>query len=177
MTDKEADLVLESFRIIADTREQATPKARRRYKTIGTPIERATLSYGDYCGNIDIRGKPLLDVSARISPACVVERKMGLDELAMCFTRSRDRFQREFERAKSAGSKVYLLVEDATYEDIITHRYRSKFASNAFLGSLLSWSVRYNLTPVFCSSATSGDLIREILMRDMRERLVRDEYG
>ena len=177
MTEKEAETILESFRIIVDTREQETPKAKRRYKAIGVPLERATLSYGDYCGNFDIDGKPLLDLSARISPACVVERKMDLDELAMCFTRGRDRFRKEFERAKDAGAKVYLLVENATYEDIIKHRYRSKFASTAFLGSLLSWSVRYNLTPVFCRAETSGTVIREILLRDMKERLVRNELG
>ena len=66
MTEKEAETILESFRIIVDTREQETPKARRRYKAIGVPLERATLSYGDYCGNVEIDGKPLLDLSARI---------------------------------------------------------------------------------------------------------------
>ena len=174
MDRHEADIILESFRVIVDSREQNTPKARKRYKLIGK-TERATLSYGDYCGNVDICGNQLYDTSATISPLCVIERKMNLDELAMCFTRSRKRFEREFERARAAGAKVYLLVEDATYEDIIRHRYRSKFASNAFLASLLTWSARYNLTPVFCRAETSGELIREILLRDLRERIERDE--
>lgn len=176
MNRHEVDSILDSFRVIVDNREQNTPKARKRYKAIGM-TERATLSFGDYCGNVDIGGKPLCDISGTISPVCVVERKMNLDELAMCFTRSRDRFRREFERAKDAGAKVYLLVEDATYEDIIRHRYRSKFASNAFLASLLAWSARYNITPIFCRAETSGELIREILARDLRERLERGEYG
>ena len=176
MDRREADRILESFRVIVDRREQDTPKARKRYKLIGK-TERATLSYGDYCGNVSTLGGPLYDTSAAITPSCVIERKMNLDELAMCFTRSRKRFEREFERAKTAGAKVYLLVEDATYEDIIRHRYRSKFAANAFLASLLTWSARYNLTPVFCRAETSGELIREILLRDLRERLERGEYG
>lgn len=176
MDRKQVDAILGTFRIIVDNREQSTPKARRRYKAFGA-VEHATLSYGDYCGNIDINGKPLLDTSARISPACAIERKMSLDELAMCFTRGRARFEREFQRAKDAGAKVYLLVEDATYEDIIKHRYRSKFAATAFLASLLTWSARYNLTVVFCRSESSGDLIREILFREMRERLETDRCG
>jgi ERCC4-type nuclease len=176
MNRHEVDSILDSFRVIVDNREHKTPKERKRYKAIGT-TERATLSFGDYCGNVDIDGSPLCDTSATISPLCVIERKMNLDELAMCFTRSRKRFEREFERARAAGAKVYLLVEDATYEDIIRHRYRSKFASNAFLASLLTWSARYNLTPVFCRAETSGELIREILLRDLRERLERGEYG
>lgn len=176
MDRKQVAAVLASFRVVIDNREQDTVKAHRRYKAFGE-TERGTLSYGDYCGNIDIDGKPLLDTSARISPACAIERKMSLDELAMCFTRGRERFEREFERAKEAGAKIYLLVENATYEDIMKHRYRSKFASTAFLASLLTWAVRYDITVVFCRAETSGELIREILIRDMRERLERDECG
>lgn len=177
MTEKEANKILdESFRVIVDTREQTTPRARKRYKAIG-PIERATLSFGDYCGNIDLDGKPLHDVSANVIPRCCIERKMSLDELAMCFTKGRDRFRREFQRADAAGAKVYLLVEGGSYEDIIAHRYRSKFAPSAFLASLLAWSIRYNVITLFCAPDTSGRLISEILYRDMKERLIADEYG
>jgi hypothetical protein len=102
---------------------------------------------------------------------------MSLDELAMCFTKGRDRFRREFQRADAAGAKVYLLVEGASYEDIIAHRYRSKFASNAFIASLTAWTVRYDTTPIFCQAETSGAIISEILYRDMKERLVKGEYG
>ena len=41
---------LSTFRILVDTREQATPKAIERYEAFGVPYERTTLSYGDYCG-------------------------------------------------------------------------------------------------------------------------------
>ena len=105
------------------------------------------------------------------------EVPLALDELAECFTRGRARFEREFQRARDAGSKVYLLVEDASYEDILLHRYRSKFATTAFIGSIISWSIRYNMTPVFCRAETSGVIIREILLRDMRARLEEGEYG
>lgn len=177
MTEKEANKILnESFRVIVDTREQTTPRARKRYKAIG-PIERATLSFGDYCGNIDLGGNPLHDASATITPRCCIERKMSLDELAMCFTKGRDRFRREFQRADAAGAKVYLLIEEGSYEDIISHRYRSKFSPTAFLASLLAWSIRYNATTIFCAPETSGRLIYEILYRDMKERLIAGEYG
>ena len=63
MDRNEADIILESFRVIVDSREQNTPKARRRYKLIGK-TERATLSYGDYCGNVDICGNQLYDTSS-----------------------------------------------------------------------------------------------------------------
>ena len=102
---------------------------------------------------------------------------MSLDELAMCFTRGRDRFRREMERAAANNSVIYLLIENGSYEAIINHRYRSKYHPSAFLASLTAWTARYNLRPVFCKASTSGTLIKEILYRDMKERLERGEYG
>ena len=169
--------VLDSFRVIADTREHDTPKARERYEAIGVPVERATLSYGDYCAQVTLPGGSLHDTSVRIAAPCVVERKMSLDELAACFTRGRDRFRREFERATSNKAKVYLLIEGGSWEAIANHRYRSRYHPNAFRASLLAWCVRYDATPVMCKAGTSGALIREILYRDIKERLERGEYG
>ena len=112
---------LGSFRIVVDTREQETPKAVERYLTFGVPYERATLNYGDYCGLIDLNGSPIHDTTKAIKARCVVERKMNLDELAMCFTRGRDRFRREMERATANGATVFLLVEGGSYEAILNH--------------------------------------------------------
>lgn len=173
----EINEILQTFQIVADTREQNTPRASERFKSFGVPVQRATLNYGDYCGLITINGEPIHDTSSRISASCCIERKMSLDELAMCFTRGRDRFQREFDRAADQGAKVYLLVENASWEAIQKHRYRSRFNPSAFQASLVAWSIRYNLTPVFCKAETSGELIKEILYRDIKERLARGEYG
>ena len=173
----EVEDALKSFRILVDNREQNTPKAVERYAAFGVPYERATLKFGDYAGQIMLPGGRLYDTAKPVTARCVVERKMSLEELAACFTRERDRFRREFERAAEAGAKTYLLVENASYEAIVNHRYRSKFNPNAMLASLIAWSVRYDLTPVFCRAATSGKLIKEILYRDVKERLQRGEFG
>lgn len=177
MNGYEITEALKTFRIIADTREQTTPKAHERFKAFGVPVERATLRYGDYCAQITLSAGELLDISDTLKPACVIERKMSLDELAMCFTRSRDRFRREFERAREAGAKVYLLIENGSWEGIVNHRYRSKFNSAAYLASLTAWCVRYDATPLFCKADSSGRLIKEVLFRDIKERLERGEYG
>lgn len=163
--------ILDSFRVVVDNREQMTPRAAHRLKAIEAPIERGTLNYGDYAANVDIDGKPLLDTAETMRPGCVIERKMGLDELAACLGRERARFVRELERAKAEKAKVYLLVEDATWEKIISHNYRSKLHPNAFISSLVAFQARYNLTVVFCSQLTTGRLIREILYREIKEVL------
>lgn len=168
---------LETFRIIADTREQRTARASKRFESFGCPVERGTLDYGDYCANITLPGGDLLGTAGRIRATCVIERKMSLDELASCFTRDRERFQREFQRARDAGARVYLLTEDGSWEAIIQHRYRSRFNTNAFLASITAWSSRYGIVPLFCHHAVSGRIIREFLYRDMKERLEHGEFG
>lgn len=175
----EIEDTLQTFRIIADTREQITNRAAERFVALGDNLERATLDYCDYCGNITLPdGRDLYSVTdKRIYPSCAIERKMSLDELAMCFTRNRDRFRREFERAKSAGAKTYLLIESGDWEKISRHSYRSRFNPKAFTASLTAWMVRYETTPIFCKPGTSGMLIREILYRDIKERLEKGEYG
>lgn len=169
---------LADFRVLMDTREQLTQRTSGRIKAIGVPVERRTLSYGDYCADIPLNGAAsLYGTSAAICAPCAIERKMSLDELAGCFTRGRDRFRREFQRAEAAGAKVYLLVENASWEAIINHRYRSRMHPEAFMASISSWMIRYQFTPIFCKADISGRIIREILLRDMKERLENGEYG
>ena len=170
--------VLDSFSIIVDTREQATVRSVERFESFGVPYRRATLRYGDYCGDAVLPdGRHICDTSASIKAPCVIERKMSLDELAGCFTRGRERFQREFTRASEAGARVFLLIENGSWESIQNHRYKSRFTPQAFMASLAAWTIRYNLTPLFCRSGTSGALIKEVLYRDTKERLERGEYG
>lgn len=178
MTPPEAEAALETFAVVCDTREQDTARARRRFRLMGAPVLRMTLDYGDYAGTVTLPdGRPVCDPQARARPRCVIERKMDLDELAMCLTRGRDRFRRELERAKGAGAVVWLLVENGSWEQILGGRYRSKFQPKAYFASLAAWAVRYGLRIVFCDELTAPILIREILYRDMKERLTNGEFG
>lgn len=170
--------VLDSFEILVDTREQDTERAHKRYASFGVPIRRVALGYGDYAYNATLPdGRRIYDVSKTVSPMCVVERKMNLDELAGCYTRSRERFRNEFERAQNHGCRIYLLCENASWENILNGKYRSQIHANAFTASAMAWMVRYNANLIFCKEETSGRLIKEILYRDLKERLERGEFG
>lgn len=173
----ERKAVLDSMVILVDRREQDTERSKRRYQSFGSPFHKATLSYGDYTYNAVLPdGTPIFQEDKTISGLCVVERKMSLDELAQCFTHERARFQREFERAKAAGARVVLLVEDASYERLLLGKYRSRFNPVAFLASLTAYATRYGAQVVFCKQETSGRLIKEYLYRDLKERLERGEF-
>lgn len=167
---------LESMAVLVDTREQPTKKAFERYKKFGKPYKRCTLDYGDYTWQFTLNDKPFFNETEKIYPFCMVERKMNLDELAMCFTRDRKRFEAEMQRAKSHNAEIFLLVENASWENLINGKYRSKFNAKAFEASLIAWQIRYGLRVIFCKSETSGELIKEILYRDLKERLERGDF-
>lgn len=172
----ETDNILKSFSIIVDTREQVTPRAKKRYSDFGVEYTKGILDYGDYTYNLNLPSGKLHNVNKRIRGKCVIERKQNLDELAMCFTRSRDRFRREFLRATEADAKVYLLIENASLDMLLKGQYRSRFKPQAFIASLMAWAVRYNMTPIFCEMEHSGRIIKEVLYRDCKERLEGGEF-
>jgi hypothetical protein len=177
MQPHEQDEMLGSMTIICDSREQKTIRSEKRYESFGIPWERRKLDYGDYCYNaMKPNGELLFSEDKPIYPFATVERKESIDELASCFTHSRDRFEREFQRAKDHGARIFLLVENATWENLLAGRYRSQFNEKAFFASLCAWLVRYDLQLVFCKEETSGKIIKELLYRDLKERITRGEF-
>lgn len=167
MTTPEMLAALEGMVCLVDTREQDTPRLRRRLKDIGVPYAREKLDAGDYSARFPLPGGEWMQIPAAI------ERKMSLDELAACYCRGRGRFQREFERAQAAGVKLYLLVEGATWEDLYAGHYRSQMSPKSFVGSLLAWLARYNCQILFCEPHTTGKLIHDTLYREGKEALER----
>jgi ERCC4-type nuclease len=169
--------MLDSMKILIDTREQATDRARKRYESFGVPYERRKLEYGDYTYTAQKPdGSWIIPDDDTINPLIVIERKMNLDELAACFTHERERFEREFERVKAHKAKIILLVEDATWENLLNGRYRSKFNPKAFAASISTYISRYGITLVFCKAETTGRLIHDLLYYDLRERILEGEY-
>ena len=158
---------LDHLTILVDTREQDTPQARKRLEGMELPYERRKLDFGDYSAKCAMPDGNEVDFSDQFA----IERKMSLDELCGCYCQSRERFTREFERARCKGAKIYLLIENATWENIYAGKYRSKMSSPALTASVLAWLARYNCQVIFCKAETSGKLIRDILYREVKERL------
>ena len=170
--------LLDSFEILVDTREQQTQRLENRCGDFGCGYQRATLDYGDYAYNIKLPGgMSLHDTADRVSAFAVVERKMNLDELAICLTSQRERFVRELERARENQARVYLLVENGDWDMIIAGKYKSWMRPKAYAASLSTFMARYTLQIVFVSDYNSGILIKDILFHDCRERLERGDFG
>ena len=178
MNHFEIEDCLRSMVVMVDTREQDTKRARERYSRFPCAYVRQALAYGDYAYNFVLPdGKHFIEHSGHeVAAPLVIERKMDLDELAGCFTRSRKRFEAEFIRAKEKGARIYLLVENASWEKLLAGKYRSQYNPAAFLASILAWENRYDLHLILCKEESSPALIYEILKRDLKERLERGEF-
>lgn len=171
MTPFELRAVLESMCLLVDTREQPTEKLQRRIEDTGLPHERKKLDFGDYSCQCIMPDGNTVDFSSKVA----IERKMNLDELCLCFGRERPRFEREFERAKAAGCRIYLLVEGGSWEKAYNGKYRSLMKPQALIASIDAFRARYGMQLDFCKAETTGKLIRDILYRELKEWLM-DEY-
>ncbi len=168
---------LKSMTILVDNREQPSERAQKRYNTFSVPYNRQTLNYGDYTYNFTLpNGKLLYEPNTSVKGHCVIERKMDLVELSNCFCQQRKRFEKEFQRAKDEGATVYLLVEDASWENLINGKYKTKFNPASYFASITAWMARYDIKVIFCKAETSGKLINEILYRELKERLENGFY-
>jgi ERCC4-type nuclease len=141
--------------ILIDTREKQYGHLLPWFRKNNIQLRRKTLQFGDYT---------LLGMEHKI----VIERKNNLDELAKNLTKKRQQFKNELMRANAAGAKLILLIENAIQLDIKKHNYRSEFHPNAFIGTLNSWHVKYNIDVYFCPNIKFTGKIMLKLLNDWR---------
>lgn len=158
---------LESMTLLVDTREQPTQNLKRRIAISGLPAERRKLDAGDYSCKCILPNGSELDFSKHV----VIERKMSIGELCLCFGKERGRFEREFERAAAVGTKIYLIVEGGSWENVYSGKYRSKMTPQALVASIDAFRSRYGMQLDFCKAETTGRLIKDILYRELKEYL------
>ena len=163
-TDHELNEVLKKLTIICDTREQDR-HVSEYFESKKIPAITRKLDTGDYSCQLG-------DVTFERDIA--VERKHNLDEICGNFSVERERFEREMLRAKAYNTKLYLIIENASWSDIFIGNYRSKLSSKSLTASILSWIARYNITLIFCKPEETARLIYGIMYYHAREMLL---YG
>lgn len=177
MKKSQIEKALDNMILLVDTREQPTQRLQERINAIGFQYERRKLNVGDYSCKVILPAiEPGKTFELDLSGVFAIERKMNLDELAMCFTSERDRFEREFERADRDRTKMYLIVENASWEKLTGHCYRSKMLPKALMASINAFRARYNMQLDFCHESTTGKLMRDILMKEARHFLEAEFY-
>ena len=150
--------------IIVDSREK--PKAIERilesFDRNGVDYEVSKLLFGDY-----------MDYNR---PQIVIDRKQNIAELAKNCTSEHERFKREMEKARKAGAKLVILVEQNRYKDrdewvqvndiIDLIRWSSphtQVRGEKVYRVLASWRSTWPIEVIFCDKRSTGENILEIL--------------
>ena len=163
----EAEECLRNMVYIVDSREQHTETLEKRLEYL-QPYERETVNAGDYTA------KTLLPDGNWFYLPVAVERKMSISEIAGNFCRERERFRAEFNRARDAEIRLYILIERSSWESAYSGAYRSQMKPQSLIASLMTWMARYKCPILMCNRPeTGGKLIRDILRYEMREALER----
>lgn len=189
MHPTEIESCLERMVVLTDSREHDTEKFHRRMDEFGL-WERTTLYYGDYTAKTSRNDGSEISLVGKVH----VERKSGLSEIIGNFCESaldspyvqewnkehptekiRNRFEWELKRAQLAGAKMYLVIENASWEHIYGHRYESRMNEKAVIATILAYMARYNLTVLFINDRMTGHFIRDIFKYEMREELKKYE--
>ena len=153
----------ENYVLIVDSREHITDRLKERIAGTGyLHCQRRKLSVGDYMLVVHDDNRAM-GVTIPVS----IERKQTLDELCKSLGCERKRFMAEMERGRNENIRMYLLIEDASWEDIYGGRYRSKMTVNSLVGSLRMLERKYAVTIVFCRREDCGRTIREIFDQEV----------
>ena len=165
-TDKEINELLKQLTVICDSREVVNEHVTGYLDSKKIPHTTRKLDTADYSAMIG---------DMTLEHEVVIEKKNSIDEIAGNFTVDRARFEAEFLRAKAEGIKMFLLIENCSWGDILLHNYRSKLLPKSLIASLLSWQVRFNITIIFCKPSETGQIIYGILYYAAREALKKGE--
>ena len=150
--------------LLIDTREK--PKAigeiLKTFDEAGIVHESTKLLFGDY-----------MDWNR---PGLVIDRKQNIAELAKNCTSEHVRFRDELERAKKAGAKLIILVEQDRYKDgnrwvvvrelsdlILWSSPHTTIRGEKVYRVLASWRAKYDLEVMFCNKKSTGKRILEII--------------
>ena len=145
-TDKELKILLKSMVILVDSRENVNQHITTWLDSKNILYKIMKLNYGDYSFMIPANPEMGIVRDLYFTDKIAVERKAHLEEISSCFTITRTAFENEFIRG---NGKVKLLIERASYEDIIAHNYKTEYNPASFLASLHSFSERYNIPVTF----------------------------
>lgn len=145
-TETELKKILKSIVILVDTKEKVNEHIIKWLDDNKIAHEKKSLSHGDYSFYLPENKELGIMRSTYFVDEVCVERKNSADELVGNFSADRNRIEDEFLRHKG---KMTLVIETSTYKDIKEGNYRSAYASKSAIGTLHSFSEKYNVDFIF----------------------------
>ena len=169
-TDKEQKELLKSMIILTDSREKDNLHITDFFDKKGVAHMSKALEFGDYSFILPANKELGIVKDIYFDKEIVIERKGSLTELAGNLTKDRERFEKELIKKKAA--KMYLLIEDANWQDVNKGTYRSEYKPQSFLATLYAYMARYNISIDFTTKELAGQFIRFTFRYYLREKLL-----
>lgn len=139
--------------VIVDSREQL-PLDFSRWEDVA--IEISGLPVGDYA----LRG---------LETKAAIERK-SIDDLVGSLSSGRDRLEAELMKAR--GYDLFVIVVEASMDDVAQHRYRSKMLPASVLQSLFTYQARYGVPTLWAGSREGAAYaVKSLLEKYLREHV------
>lgn len=157
--------------ILVDTREKNNGHIIDYFNKKGIAYKKQALEFGDYSFMLP-KVEGLTGNELYFHKEIVVERKNSLEELSGNLGQNRDRFEKEFLKARNNGCSIHLMVENPQgYNDIMKHNYNTQLKPVSYMASLKSFEERYDLKIQFVESQYSGYIIYSTFYYYMRNKL------
>lgn len=155
-TETELKKILKSLVVLIDTREQVNEHITKWFDENGISHKSKKLEYGDYAFYLPQNPEMGILRDMYFTEQICIERKGSIDEIIGNFANDRNRIEDEFLRHQGL---MTLIIEDGCYNDIRSGNYRSKYESKSAIGTLHSFSQRYNIPFVFLNKEDTGCFI------------------
>lgn len=157
-TDKELEELVKSMTILVDTREKNNQHLLDYWDEKNILHKKKALSYGDYSFMVPQNASLNIPRDIFFDKEIVVERKGSLEELSGNLTKERDRLEKEL--ALAPKTKV-ILLENASYGDLVMGHYNTQYNKKSFWASVHSFWHKYNTPIIFMpNNKFSGIFIR-----------------
>ena len=164
-TDSEIREIIKNACIVVDTREQKCDHILKFFDDKKISYCREKLEYGDYTVKIDA---PSVARDFYFGDILTIERKANLNELSGNLAHERERMIKEFSRVRG---QLILLIENATYDDIVNHNYTTQYEPKSFIATLKTFESRFGFSTHYQKdSKYTGHYIYQTLIYALRNK-------
>lgn len=168
-TDTQKKKLLKSMTVLIDTREKENKHITDYFDAKGILYKSKALEQGDYSFLLPKNEELSIPRDIYFSKKIMIERKGSLEEISGNWSTDRARFEKEM---ALAPERKVLIIENASYANLVDGKYRTDYSVASFLGTLHSFWHRYNIPAFFVPDRRySGLFIYKFFEAYLREQI------
>lgn len=158
--------VIDKVIVLVDTRENENSHIIDYFQKKNIEYQIQKLDFGDY--TLLLKKNPDYGIYHDMILDYAIERKGSLEELSGNFTNDRARIEQELWRG---NGKMSFVIENSTIDNILSHKYNTKYNEKSFIATLCTFQHRYGINYTFTNKSNSGAIIFALLLYKLREEL------